>query len=564
MAYKALYRKYRPTTFDEVVGQQHIVLTLQNAVKNNKIAHAYLFCGPRGTGKTSIAKLLAKTINCTSDEKRPCGQCTNCIDIQNSAHPDVIELDAATNNGVDEVRELIDKVKYAPIEGKYKVYIIDEVHMMTASAFNALLKTLEEPPEYCVFILATTEPHKVLPTIVSRCQRFDFYKLPANLIKGKLKEIAVKEDVKIEESALDLIAELADGGMRDALSILDQCIAYSQDVITAEDVAMVYGVATKEEKLCFFDYVRDKDAEKVVELAHKLSARGIDIPRLTLDLINICKESVIYDYSGNDSQLINLTGTDARKLVEEHTVTGLLNYIDALMDVSNKYRNSLDSLSYFEVALLKMMNYQGKEKPATVTVAEEVKPEPVKVVEQPRIIEEEPEVIKEEIKPVETTRPAVRRIKRLTDDEFYNIFLKANKEYKLQDAAKWNSLLANKEEKYNSVTQYLTGAKLMADTPENLVITVQDCELTDNINEEKNLALLEELAEKEFGRHLNVIAVTEEQTVYLVNYYKSRINQKQPETVVEPVKEEPKQTENNIEEKLKGLFGPRGYEITED
>ena len=152
MAYKALYRKYRPSTFEEVVGQQHIVATLQNAIKNNKLAHAYLFCGPRGTGKTSVAKLLAKTINCTSEGNRPCGKCANCIDIQESTHPDVIELDAATNNGVDEVRELIDKVKYAPMQGKYKVYIIDEVHMMTASAFNALLKTLEEPPEYCIFI----------------------------------------------------------------------------------------------------------------------------------------------------------------------------------------------------------------------------------------------------------------------------------------------------------------------------------------------------------------------------------------------------------------------------
>ena len=243
MAYKALYRKYRPSTFEEVVGQKHVVMTLQNAIKNNKLAHAYLFCGPRGTGKTSVAKLLAKTINCTSENK-PCGHCANCIDIQESTHPDVVELDAATNNGVDEVRELIEKVKYAPMQGKYKVYIIDEVHMMTSSAFNALLKTLEEPPEYCIFILATTEPHKVLPTIVSRCQRFDFNKVSVPVIKERLRYIVGQEGITCDDDALQLIAELAEGGMRDALSVLDQCIAYSQDNITAEDVSTVYGIAT--------------------------------------------------------------------------------------------------------------------------------------------------------------------------------------------------------------------------------------------------------------------------------------------------------------------------------
>ena len=233
MAYKALYRKYRPITFDDVVGQDTIVKTLKNAIENNKLAHAYLFCGPRGTGKTSIAKLLAKTVNCTSDGEKPCGKCQNCLDIQESSHPDVVEMDAATNNGVDEIRELIEKVKYAPMQGKYKVYIIDEVHMITPNAFNALLKTLEEPPEYCIFVLCTTEPHKILPTIVSRCQRFDFNKIPNQVIKGRLRQVVNAENIKCDENALQLISELAEGGMRDALSILDQCIAYCEDNVTA-------------------------------------------------------------------------------------------------------------------------------------------------------------------------------------------------------------------------------------------------------------------------------------------------------------------------------------------
>lgn len=563
MSYKALYRKYRPSTFEEVVGQKHVVMTLQNAVKNNKLAHAYLFCGPRGTGKTSVAKLLAKTINCTSEEK-PCGHCANCIDIQESTHPDVVELDAATNNGVDEVRELIEKVKYAPMQGKYKVYIIDEVHMMTPSAFNALLKTLEEPPEYCVFILATTEPHKVLPTIVSRCQRFDFNKVPVPVMKERLRYIVDKEGIKCEDSALQLISELAEGGMRDALSVLDQCIAYAENNITADDVSVVYGIATTAEKLELLKAVKSKDVQKTMSMVSDFSGRGIDLQRLTLDLINLAKEAVIYSYSRNKDLLEKATPEQIRELLDEFSSGELLKCIDYLMDTSSKYRDSSDSMSYLEVCLLKMMNVAGTmPQPEVVTRTVVEKP----VIKEPVIEEakeEEPEEVQVEIEApvIEEKKPVIRAIKNLSDENFYEILIKATKAIKEADYSNWQNVVGCRDTKYIAVTSMLNGSKIMADSPKDIIVTVEERVVADNINELNNLALLEELVEKEFGVHKNVVAVTREQTEYLINYFRSRKSQpvqpviRQEETIVE---EKPSTIDN-----LTRIFGQNGFDIVED
>lgn len=354
MSYKALYRSYRPQTFKEVAGQEHVVTTLQNAIKENRISHAYLFAGPRGTGKTTVAKLLAKALNCTG-EYPPCDTCSNCKAISVGEHPDVIEIDAASNNGVDEVRDLIDKVKYAPINGKYKVYIIDEVHMMSTGAFNALLKTLEEPPAHIVFVLATTEPHKILPTIISRCQRFDFKKVEDTDIVGRLEHVLKSENKDYQLPALELIAKLAEGGMRDALSILEQCLAYN-NVLSVDSVNMVYGLLSMDSKILFIKKLLSKDLKGVIESLEYMLSTSIDIKRLTYDLIDVLKDIIIYKNTEDINILFVLSKKDIDNLAPYILVEEAFEIIDILIDASSHYSLSLDANTYFELAMLKICN----------------------------------------------------------------------------------------------------------------------------------------------------------------------------------------------------------------
>ncbi len=361
MAYKALYRVYRPQTFDDVAGQEHIVTTLKHAIAENKIAHAYLFCGPRGTGKTTIAKLLAKAVNCTGKDK-PCNECVNCKQITQSIHPDVIEIDAASNNGVDEVRDLIDKINYAPTQSKYKVYIIDEVHMMTPGAFNALLKTLEEPPEHVIFIMATTEVHKILPTIISRCQRFDFTKLSNEDIVKRMKVIVEKENFTCDDDALQLIAKLADGGMRDALSILEQCVAYNDRHLTLEDVNAVYGLISLEKKIDLIKVLLTRNMKQALQLLDQMKTNGIDIKRLTLDLVDILKDIIIYRNTNDESILFVLSKSYLDSIVPYISCEEAFSMIDILMDASEKYAKVINPSIYFELAILKICNQVKEEK----------------------------------------------------------------------------------------------------------------------------------------------------------------------------------------------------------
>lgn len=351
--YQALYRKYRPQTFDEVVGQKHIIQTLKNAIVQDRIAHAYLFCGPRGTGKTSIAKIFAKMLNCEDKEHAPCGECLNCQMVQNGSHPDIIEIDAASNNGVDEVRDLIDRVKYAPMQGTYKIYIIDEVHMMTTGAFNALLKTIEEPPAHVVFILATTEPNKVIPTIISRCQRFDFNKVSLQDLITRLQIVCRSEKIDIDEEAVYLIAQLSDGGMRDALSILDQCTAFCTSNISIDDVRQIYGVMTTEELGTLFYDLYKGNTEALIRTLNDAEASGMDLKRLTQDMISLLKDSLILDRAPQTGLVLPAH----KEVIQEKFMISpspfRLNVLNELMDTYNKFHHASSILDYLETAFLK-------------------------------------------------------------------------------------------------------------------------------------------------------------------------------------------------------------------
>lgn len=407
MAYKALYRTYRPQTFEEVAGQKHIIKTLKNALANNKIAHAYLFCGPRGTGKTTMAKLFAKALNCDEGIGHQCNKCSNCLEIIEGSHPDVIEIDAASNNGVEQVRELIDKVNYLPIKGRYKVYIIDEVHMMTTSAFNALLKTIEEPPAHVIFILATTEPHNIIPTILSRCQRYDFSKVSDGDIEERLAIVLNKEGIQYDQDAVRAIISLADGGMRDALSILDQVIAYSGNTLSVNDVYSLFGLTSEEEKISFIKDINNGNISSALGKIKAFSEGGVDLKRLTEDLLEILKDVLILKKTRDEKELTVVSEKNADELANLIPTRKLNEMIVSLLKVQSDYKTASNIKTMFEVTILRLCTIE--EQPEKVAPQPKVEPIIQKPVEPVKVIEKQPEPIKEEPAPVIKEEPKVEK-----------------------------------------------------------------------------------------------------------------------------------------------------------
>ena len=363
MAYMALYRKWRPNDFDEVKGQDVIVQTLRNQIIYNRIGHAYLFCGTRGTGKTSIAKLFAKAVNCQNPVNgNPCNECPSCRSINQQSSLDVMEIDAASNNGVDHIREIREQVQYAPIEGRYKVYIIDEVHMLSSGAFNALLKTLEEPPSYVIFILATTEKHKIPVTILSRCQKYDFKRISLDTITDHLVQLMEKEGIPAEEKALRYIARAADGSMRDALSLLDQCIAfYLNQTLTYDNVLEVLGTVDTSVFSSLLRHILHQDTGAVLEIIDQIIIEGRELSQFLADFLWYLRNLLILkDQQGMEDSL-DLSSESIAILKEESEMIDsntLLRFIRILSDLSNQIRNATQKRVLLEVGFIKLCTPQ--------------------------------------------------------------------------------------------------------------------------------------------------------------------------------------------------------------
>lgn len=361
MNYQALYRMFRPQSFEDVVGQEHVTKTLRNAISKGKQSHAYIFSGPRGTGKTSIAKVFAKAINCLErSDGEPCNECAICTGITRGTNSDVIEIDAASNNGVDEIRNIRDKVKYAPSESKFKVYIIDEVHMLTTGAFNALLKTLEEPPAHAIFILATTEPHKIPPTIISRAQRFDFKAISHDEIVERLQFVADNQEIEYDHAALDFIAKASEGGMRDALSIMDQAIAFGDEHLALQDALNVTGSVDAQALNDLLKEVVEGDVKTAFSTYHQFIAQGKEVNRLINDMIYFVRDTIMNKTSNMDSEYDALMHFDLDTLYK---------MIDVINDTLVSIRFSVNQSVHFEVLLVKIAEMIKGEPENVQTVA---------------------------------------------------------------------------------------------------------------------------------------------------------------------------------------------------
>lgn len=537
MMYQSLYRKYRPQTFSEVYGQDAIATTLTNAIMMERVAHAYLFSGTRGTGKTSSAKLLAKALNCTDlKDGKICGKCDNCLMIQNNSHPDVIEIDAASNNGVDEVRDLIEKVKYAPISGKKKVYIIDEVHMMSSGAFNALLKTLEEPPDHVVFILATTEYHKVLATIKSRCQKFTFKKINTTDIVKRLSYILDVEQCEYEEAALELIASLADGGMRDAISLLEQVMIYSNNDVSVTNTNLALNLIDQENLTTLFNLIMEKDLANILDFIEKIDAEAIDYNQVMQGLLNNALEELMNRKKAGHIEELNF----------------LLNMIEQFDEALTKLKLDNSKKLYLELAIIKTLNYSEISKEQ---IMEKVMLETVK------------EPIIEENKPKVKNIP-IEKNSLVNKAEIMNILVSANKKQVDFIKSKWselNNYLLNANTK--AAAGMLVDTTPVAASEQAIILLCESDAEVNIINSQASIGQLKNFIKNLYGKNYFCFGVNKTNWQTIKSEYIERLKGNslpQPIPIlggknfdiIESIEEELPKTNEGLE-KAKELFGDK-------
>ena len=499
MLYQALYRKYRPKTFDDVCGQKVVVQTLKNTINNNKLTHAYLFIGPRGTGKTSIAKIFAKTINCeNTKDGNSCEECDICKLSNNNENIDIIEMDAASNNGVDEIREIKNHVTLMPTFSKYKVYIIDEVHMLSAGAFNALLKTLEEPPRHVIFILATTEPQKVPLTIMSRCQSFEFKSIPVNLMKEKIQYICDQEKIKIDNDALEQICIDSNGGLRDGIGLLDQLNSYTNGNIKKEDVLLLNGRLNEEDINSFINYIYNNEIDKAFNLSDKIDEDGKDFIFVCEDIIKYVKNSLIDYQINNDNELINKIGKD-KAIDIIYQITDYINYI----------RNIKEKKIYFDLLIIKLLDIFNKTNVRIEKfVVSSVKKEKEIKVTTDEVVEKEKIEIKTETPVVDDKK--YDNYKELMDIRLNNILRIADKESFKEYMDFFNNLendLDNLDER--KIFNLLLDCSIKAGSKDGIIITASNNNILNELYE--NFKDIEDLFINKLSKDIKVCFYNEEE-----------------------------------------------------
>lgn len=490
MAYLALYRKYRPTSFEEVFGQDNIVKIIKNAVVSGRVSHAYLFSGPRGTGKTTTAKILARMVNCESlDNGNPCGKCNNCINF--SSNGDVVEIDAASNNGVDEIRNLREKINLVPSQSKYKIYIIDEVHMLTTQAFNALLKTLEEPPKHVIFILATTEPNKIPLTISSRCQKFQFDRVDDVDIVKRLKQICDIEKISINDDALYEIARVSDGGMRDSINLLDQLCSYDLNNITVDDVYNVYGTISYIDIANLLSNIKDNNGNYIVEFVEKINKDGINLSKFIEELLLFLRDVLVYKNCGNELG-IKSKNDSVVKINYIFSENDIYYTINLLNDLLGKIKYSVHPSVLLIANMLKLSS--------KVSVNN--------TVDSATVIEKKEDVFNKSLTG-HTVKRLVLPSNEYVDIVINNTFATASREYLTIILDKWHDISEYiSDPRYVAISSFLVDIIPRAAGSEYAILSGKYASIVDGVN--NNLSTLEHLLEDMLGHRIKAVTLTDE------------------------------------------------------